>query len=159
MKKVKLLIAVLALLFPSMELLAQPGKENREEKIEAMKIGFITKRLDLTSAEAQKFWPVYNKMQDEMRAIHKTRKKDFKEAMADIGNMSDQEVEKLIDDDLAFKQQNVDLMKKYHAQFKQVLPVKKVALLYHAEEDFRRELLRQLQSRDNKPPPHDRMRK
>lgn len=150
-KRVLTSVILISLLMSCHIALAQPDKADREEKIEAMKIGFITKRLDLNSAEAQSFWPVYNKMQNEMRAIHKNRKRDFKEAIRDIENMKDSDVEKLIDDDIAFKQQSVDLMKKYHQQFKQVLPIKKVALLYHAEEDFRRELIRQLQNPNHKP--------
>ena len=38
------------------------SKPNRE-KIKAMKVGFITEKLDLTTAEAQKFWPVYNEFE------------------------------------------------------------------------------------------------
>ncbi|MBK7855460.1 MAG: hypothetical protein IPJ79_11655 [Bacteroidetes bacterium] len=39
------------------------------------------------------------------------------------------------------------MQKKYHAQFKQVLPSKKVAILYRSEEDFKRELLDRIRER------------
>ncbi|QQR95672.1 MAG: hypothetical protein IPJ93_02755 [Bacteroidota bacterium] len=61
--------------------------------------------------------------------------------------MSDKEVEKVVDDEIVFRQSELDIIKKYHAQFKQVLPIKKVARLYQAEEDFKKELLRQLKDR------------
>ncbi len=60
--------------------------------------------------------------------------------------MSDAEVEKMVDQEMAFRQSELDLQKKYHPQFKKVLPIKKVAKMYKAEDDFRRELLNQLQS-------------
>jgi hypothetical protein len=55
--------------------------------------------------------------------------------------MPDKDVEKAVDTELGFRQNELDLLKKYHGQFKQVLPIKKVAKLYRAEEDFKRELL------------------
>jgi hypothetical protein len=38
-------------------------------------------------------------------------------------------------------------VKKYHNQFKQVLPIKKVAMLYRAEDDFKKELLEKIKER------------
>ena len=40
-----------------------PPEPPKKEKMEAMRVGFITQKLDLTSEEAQKFWPVYNEFQ------------------------------------------------------------------------------------------------
>jgi Spy/CpxP family protein refolding chaperone len=34
--------------------------EHKKEMVQAMKTGFITKELDLSPEEAQKFWPIYN---------------------------------------------------------------------------------------------------
>jgi hypothetical protein len=128
---------------------AQPGQraEARREKVESMKIGFLTNKLDLTSDEAKKFWPVYNQFQDEMDALRMKRRGDRKEAREDFDKLSDKEVEKVVDDEIVFRQNELDLIKKYHAQFKQVLPIKKVAVLYRSEEEFKRELLRQLKER------------
>ncbi len=38
-------------------------------RIEALKIAFLTRKLNLSSEEAQKFWPVYNKYADEIRKV------------------------------------------------------------------------------------------
>lgn len=118
-----------------------PPRPSREQ-VEAMKVGFLTKRLDLTPDEAKVFWPVYNKFQDEIEAIRKTRRdrmdpKTFEQ-------LSDKEVEKAVDAELVSRQSELDVLKKYHSQFKQVLPIKKVAQLYRAEEDFKRELLERI---------------
>ena len=60
------------------------GEENnkeKDEKIEALKVGFITKELNLTSTEAEKFWPVYNEMDAKM--------KDCRSWIADCGSKMD----------------------------------------------------------------------
>src|SRR4051812_8662994 len=43
--------------------------QERGERIEALKVAFITKQLQLTSQEAEKFWPVYNQYDVEMKSI------------------------------------------------------------------------------------------
>jgi len=124
----------------------------KREKVESMKIGFLTKRLDLTPEEAQAFWPVYNQMSKEKETLRKNRRSENREAREDMSSMSDKEVEKLVDDEIAFRQAEVDLLKKYHGQFKQVLPIKKVALLYKSEDDFKRHLLHEIREKGGNRP-------
>ncbi|MFI5217919.1 MAG: hypothetical protein ACHQNT_00410 [Bacteroidia bacterium] len=148
MKNKLLSLPAICMLVTSLSI-AQPGEkmEERKENIEAMKIGFLTKRLDLTPDEAKTFWPVYNQFQNELEALRKSRRGERKEAKDEFANMPDKDVEKMVDGEIAFRQNELDIMKKYHAQFKQVLPIKKVASLYRTEEDFKRELLNRLQDR------------
>ncbi len=121
--------------------------EEKREDIEAMKIAFLTRRLNLNPEEAKKFWPVYNQFSDELKTIRDNRSKAAKDVKDNLDNLSDREIEKMVDGEIAFRQQELDLMKKYNAQFKQALPMKKVALLYRAEEDFKRELLERIKER------------
>ena len=80
-----LIIAMLCPLF----MLAQNHKmDKKREKIEVQKIAFITKQLDLTPEEAQKFWPVYNQFSDAKKQLHKQHKENRK----DIDNLSDSEI-------------------------------------------------------------------
>jgi hypothetical protein len=58
-------------------------KEQRE-RLELFSIQFITKKLNLTPAEAEKFWPLYNEQKDASRNLMQTAKGDeiaFQEAM------------------------------------------------------------------------------
>jgi hypothetical protein len=59
------------------------NKEQRE-RLELFSIQFITKKLNLTPAEAEKFWPVYNEQKAASRNLMQTAKEDeiaFQEAM------------------------------------------------------------------------------
>jgi hypothetical protein len=61
----------------------QMNKEQRE-RLELFSIQFITKKLNLTPAEAEKFWPVYNEQKAASRNLMQTAKEDeiaFQEAM------------------------------------------------------------------------------
>ncbi len=133
--------------------MAQPAKEKKQEKreeIKAMKIAFITEKLSLTSEEAQKFWPVYNDFHDKLEKLHKERKANHKAVKKGIDSLSNAELEKKVDLELQFEEKELALKKDFHTKVKTVLPIKKVALLYEAEHEFRKEILKK--ARDQKGP-------
>jgi hypothetical protein len=163
LNQLKLMIALITLTGFSIH--AQPPEprpgpsEADRDKVEALKIGFLTRKLDLTSEEAKTFWPVYNKFQEELESLRKQRRSEMQSLRENKKDLSDSEAEKLVDNEITFRQKELDVIKKYHAQFKQILPVKKVLMLYRSEEEFKRELLERLRNRKDGhwgPPPRRR---
>jgi hypothetical protein len=71
----------------------------QDDRVEAVRMAYITKELSLTSDEAQKFWPVYNNYWDE---IKKAR-------------------DEFPSDELSFEERVVAIRKKYKNDFKKVL--------------------------------------
>ncbi|HHZ65794.1 MAG TPA: hypothetical protein EYN51_09925 [Flavobacteriales bacterium] len=133
----------------SLTAIAQPENKPGERRgnIESQKIAFITSKLDLTPEEAQQFWPVYNqcqKRQKEIRERNKPKSGDGKRP--NIDEMSDKEVENLINRQITTKQQELDIQKNCLEQYKKVLPIKKVAKLFQTERQFKRKLLNQIRS-------------
>lgn len=124
-----------------------PPDGPKKEKVEAMRIAFLTQKLDLSPEEAQKFWPVYNEFKKKRDELHKKRREEMKSAKENIDSLSDKQVEALVDGEILFRQKNLDLEKEYHGKFKSVLPIKKVARLYRAEEQFTHRLLEQISER------------
>jgi len=62
----------------------RPMTKQQRERLEFFRIQFITKKLDLTPAEAEKFWPVYNEQKEASRNLMEAKKEDeieFQEAM------------------------------------------------------------------------------
>ena len=121
-------------------------KADKKEQIAAFRVAFITKELNLSSKEAQSFWPVYNEYQDKLEALRTSRRKENKKLATE--SMTDQEAEQFVDNEIDFKVNEANLQKQYFNKFKQSLPVKKVALLIRAEDDFKRELLKQLKDKN-----------
>ncbi|MCB0429761.1 MAG: hypothetical protein H6585_07590 [Flavobacteriales bacterium] len=135
-----------------------PDMEKFHKEIEARKIGFLTSELELTPEEAQKFWPVYNKYEEEMDKLRDERMKAMHAARKSFDEMTDKEIETMVDEDFNSEQAMLDIKKKYHSQFKSILPIRKVAKLYHAEDMFKKKLLREI-GRERRggmhgPPPH-----
>ena len=145
MKTIKLLSLFILLSF-FVGAFAQKSEQG-DDNIKTFKIAFITKRLDLTSDQAEKFWPVYNQYQEELRALREKNKKALLNVYLNIDNLSEKDMEKVLDDEIAFHQSELDVTKKYVPKFKTVLPVRKVLKLFKAEEEFKSELLKR--SRQN----------
>ena len=101
---------------------------NRSEKVEALKIAFLTQKLQLTSAQAEKFWPVYNEYEAELQSVRKENKS---------GDMLDGE------------QKLLDTRKKYKDSFEKILGAQKVNTLYSAEKEFRTILIKRLKDKRN----------
>lgn len=136
----KRILSILFFVLISFAAFSQGGKR---EKIEALRVAFITQQLSLTTEESQKFWPVYNEYQDKLRAA----RKEFKAIPTTF--TTDKEAQDFLDAELLLKQREVSLYKEYYDRFKKILPLKKVALLRQAEEEFKKELLKQLQGKSN----------
>lgn len=111
----------------------------KREKIEAIKMAFITQRLSLSPDESQNFWPLYNQYQKEIRDLILQRR-----AAKNDPNPNPIEA---IDEDLDIDGKIVAVRKKYRKEFTKVLSPDKINQFYIAERDFREELIKQLKKR------------
>lgn len=146
LRSVKFIFASFFLLLFSSTVYSQEFSD-KNEAIAAMKVSFITRKLNLTPKEAQAFWPVYNQYEEELETLRKNHRKMLNDAKDDFSELSDADIEKMVDEQVRFKQNEIDVLKKYHPQFKKALPVKKVVLLYRAEEEFKRHLIKQIKGK------------
>jgi hypothetical protein len=134
-------IASLLLLFPFF--LKAQGRGGRSQEIESFKVAFLTQKMDLSPAEAKIFWPIYNDFQKEQNALRKLRMQNVisLRKVDEIDNLSDAEVQTLINNELDFKQRSLNVEKKYYAKLKTSLPIKVVGKYYRSQEAFKKELL------------------
>jgi hypothetical protein len=147
MKKRYLPLLLLFWILTVGSLWAQPPGPATQADIEALKVGFITRRLNLTADEAKTFWPVYDAYAAEMKEVKEGMRLEKRNAKKNFDLMTDEEVNAAMESMLAFKRRELDVTLKYHEEFKRVLPVRKVGQLYRAEQEFTRLLLERLQER------------
>ena len=143
----KPLVSLIILIAVSTAAFAQPGKgldPEKAEKIEAAKRTYITLKLDLTTEEAETFWPVYNEYQDELMAARTDMMGEGKRNLV-IDDMTDEEIEEALLNQLAFEQEVLDIKSAYITKFQEVISVRKVYQLFKAERDFQKEMLKQFQ--------------
>ena len=148
MKKVKMIMMTALLLAGVSATFGQDGsrKENmkaKKEKIKAMKIAYITEKLELSTEESEKFWPVYNKHEDQRRALKKSAKEKHDPATP----MTEEKANEMINQSIIMKQKELDLYKTYVSELKGVLPSTKILKLHRAEREFKRVLLKKMKER------------
>lgn len=122
-------------------LIAQPV--SKRDKIDALRVSFINQKVNFTPQEEQLFWPLYNEYSDKLEIARKTFRQQYVKKI-DFNNISDKESESYINAEIALKQKEYELFKEYFEKFKKILPIKKVALLRRAEEEFKKELIKNI---------------
>ena len=120
--------------------------EDRLQEIKAQKTAFLTQRLDLSPEEAQKFWPVYNLYDKEVDANRKEMRTNHKAAKKD-DDLTEAEASAAIDQQLASKQKELDIRKKYAGEFKKTIGAVKTLKLAKAEREFQKELIKRFRDR------------
>jgi Spy/CpxP family protein refolding chaperone len=120
------------------------------EKIQSMKISFLTKELDLTVTESQAFWPVYNEYQQKKSAISDNKAEILKKIMKGYKDIPDKDAIALADELVSLEQQEAALLQEYNQKFKKVLSPQKVLKLYLSENKFKLELLKEIKGRIGK---------
>ena len=128
MKKILLIISLFLTLASARAQAPQNWDQQRTEKVEALKIAFITQKLELSADEAQKFWPVYNRYETEIRQVMKDNKTN--------------------PDAIDNEEKILNVKKKYRTEFSKIIGLPKTTLLFNSEREFRGVLMRQLKGKD-----------
>ena len=137
----KKIIICLLLLFSGLTLLAQ---ERGRERIRAFKTAYITQELDLSSEEAEKFWPVYNEYEKKLFELKVLEVKNSMKLIKDSGGpdaINDEEAKRVLNKMLSVEKEASITREKMYVKLSKVLSPQKLLKLYHAENNFNRKLL------------------
>lgn len=127
-----------------------PEKNNN---VKQAKIVFFNEKLDLTSSETNKFWPVYNDYQSRKNRLANERKNMLRYYMENSNNMSDAEITESLNRYIEIEKEEVALLELYNNKFKDILPKEKVLKIYIVEVQFRNYLLKELRAKNTKSRP------
>ena len=137
----RLLLPILFLFAISITAYSQEGNGKPDgSRLEALKIAYLTKKLNLTPEEAQRFWPIYNNYAAEIREVRADQRKN---------KLSEIEKEDRI----------LGIRKKYNNEFSRAISPEKVNTFFRSEKEFgnyvQKELMerRQLRQQLNKQRP------
>jgi hypothetical protein len=143
MKRIIFIIGLMA--GTTLSIYAQELDSERMEKLKAYRVSYITNKVNLTSEEAQKFWPLFNELTDEIEILKKERLEYMRDVRKKgLDNLSEEELKEVIEKNFEWEQSELDVKKKYGKEFQKVLPIRKVALYYRAEKEFKKDLLERL---------------
>lgn len=117
------------------------------DKIKSLKVAFFTERLDLSSTEAESFWPVYNEHEQAMESFRKTERTEFRGKLRTLDGLSDKEAEALLKKYMFLQQEKQKAQQSFVVKMKGILSAKKTILLLKTEEEFKKELIKKYRQR------------
>jgi hypothetical protein len=133
---------ILLILIP---VISVSGQNSNLERLDAYKVGFFTKKLNLTPQEAEKFWPVINEYQRQKNQLQVYRVSLIREFNQSESTISDAQAAEIGDKLVATIVKENELSVTLHKQLKEVLPPAKVIRFYQAENQYKAQLLNELQ--------------
>lgn len=145
----KKLAIIFGLLIICISVFAQPkGKHEDFEKFKALKVSFMTEKMELTPQEAQQFWPIYNEFDKKRFEAHQKRRELEEKVKDNYDKFSESEFKKLSYEIVDQYVKESDLLKEYHEKFLRVLPAKKVVILGQLENEFRFKMIREYRQKE-----------
>ena len=117
------------------------------EKLTAYKIAFFTRNLDLTPEEAEKFWPLYNDYSARKSKLQTDRLSLMRYTAQNQSNMSEGEISSAAERLMQSFSDESELVVTFNESIKKVLPPAKIIRLYHVENQYKQQLLRELNQR------------
>ncbi|MFN8306577.1 MAG: hypothetical protein U0T79_07380 [Ferruginibacter sp.] len=93
------------------------GEDQKVKDVKALYVAYVTKQLDLTPEEAQKFWPLHTQFENDLKTV----KKDLPE--------------------LQKQQAYLDVKKKYQDNFVRVLGANRCDRFFRIDGEFKRKLI------------------
>lgn len=138
-------MALLALwVVPTLVLAQKTEASYDKEKLESARVAFITNRLDLKPEQAEKFWPLFNKYNDERSQMMEQLSSLNRNSMEET---SDAKAKEIIQQRFALQQKMLDNERQFmDAIIKVITPVQAVKLS-GVNREFTRQVYRMNQGR------------
>lgn len=122
-------------------------RAEHRKKMEAQKVAYLTREMELTPEEAKSFWPVYNTYRSELESITKrVESREVDEERLAEGKVTADDLKEEMQLKFEMERNRLQVEEKYFQKFMDVLPPEKVKKFYDSEERFKRELLQKLGS-------------
>src|SRR5690606_29439918 len=137
-------VALSAILLSLTHVNAQPRDSKRFAAIENEKTAYITKELNLTPSEAQRFFPVYNQYSKKMWALKSEKNGRSSSAPKGVNSFNGSQRR----DVLSYDARELEVKKEYRKQFSEIIGSSRAIQFFQIEQNFRELLYKELQRRN-----------
>jgi len=150
-KKGILLLLLLGITSTNILLFAQRDDKRKAEfeQFKEKRVAFITKAMDLSTDEANAFWPLYNELQEKKFELNQQLKKaiyEFAKSEKAGKTHSESEYKDMVNLTAQFKINDANLEEEYIDKFSKIISYEKIYRYQQAELQFARQMLKQQRS-------------
>ena len=142
-------LLIVCLILSSFSLFAQKkeSKDEKKQRIEAARVSFITKKLELTPEESKEFWPIVNEMETKIKTSRKALKDRFKKMKQEDEKIDEKTYQKLIED---MHEQQISILEIKNEYVQKIASVIGYEKTFRFEHQIQREFKKQLMDRMKK---------
>jgi hypothetical protein len=133
MKKMVLMSIVLAISAPLFAQSEADVMEMTREVVRAERKALVAANMQLNEAESQRFWPVYNEHQNEVRKIGDRRLKLLQSYAYAYENLTETQAEAFLKESMEIQKAKLELQQSFIPKFREVLSPKMVARFYQID--------------------------
>jgi hypothetical protein len=126
-------VALVATAAPSFAQSATDELELIRVIVEAERKVVVATNMNLSDAESEAFWPVYNEFETAVRSVNDKRVKILTELARNFETLTDEQAVDLLEEHFKFQQERVKVRKSYMKKFKKVLSGKQLARFYQID--------------------------
>lgn len=118
------------------------AQESKRERIKTLRTGFFTQQLKLSSADAEKFWPVYNEYDEKIYNLRKIEREEIWKIFKDENDeLTDSQAEELLVKLQHLREEEFRIKEETEKKLVEIFNAKMVLLLKKTEFDFNKHLL------------------
>ena len=128
-----LAFATLALASTSLAQTVQDDVELIRSVVQTERKAVVAKNMELTEAESEAFWPVYNEYEQAMRKVNDKRIELIRKLAAEYQTLTDEQAEALLQQSFDFQNERVKVRRNFRKKFGKVLAGKRVARFYQID--------------------------
>lgn len=143
MKKLLFVLSFFLTVISGLQAQEKHDRESHREKIKALKVAYITEELNMNTRLAQKFWPIYNKYEEQKRELHRREHLD----LDDADTYSEAKAQEMLKEYLAVEREEYVIKKQLFADLGRILTAREIIKLHKLEADFNKKLLKEYRTR------------
>lgn len=122
---------------------------DKHERMKALKTAYITQEMKLSSADAQKFWPIYNKFEEQKHTLHQEDRKLKEQMNTSVEEMNEKQADEILSQLQKLYQQEQKIKSELVTELRKQFDASFVVKLKKTENDFRMQLLKKYRNPKN----------
>lgn len=116
---------------------AQEQRSEKMEKRNQKRMKKLISKLDLTESEKGAFLPIFEQYIREKKTLRDQHRPKKERGGKKLDELSDSEVRTILEKSFDHRRAELDLQERYYEKFQRVLPIRKVAKIFHMERKMR----------------------
>lgn len=121
--------------------------KEHHKKVKAYRISFLTEELDLSTAEAEKFWPLFRRYDKAKDSLHKAYYQNHRWLKDSLTYLTDASAMELIEQHCQKEHQLMKKKEEMAQAFTEVIGAKKTLKFLHLEHRFRQRLVEKMRKK------------